>query len=67
MSKNKKPPYETPVIMPLGELARGFGAPCRTGSVASNKCETGSGVPPAACTTGHKAGGSCAKGNAFGR
>ena len=67
MTKDKKPPYETPVIMPLGELARGFGAPCRLGSVASNKCETGASVPPAVCSRGQKAGGTCTKGGGVGR
>ena len=65
MTKNKKTPYETPVIVPLGELARGLGAPCRPGSSAANKCEAGSGAPPPNCGTGHKAGVSCNKGNAF--
>ena len=46
--KDKKPVYETPLIIPLGELARGAGAkppvvppPCRTGNNATLTCVTG--------------------------
>jgi hypothetical protein len=66
MKKNKKIPYESPVIIPLGELARGFGANCKNGSAAS-KCSPGSGVPPPVCSRGTKAGITCNKGSAVGK
>jgi len=42
MSDNKKgrPTYQTPVVMPLGELAKGEGQTCSTGSTASS-CRNG--------------------------
>jgi len=50
MKKNKKTIYETPIIIPLGELARGSGAkpirPCTSGGGAKDSCSGGSGVPP---------------------
>lgn len=48
--KKDKSTYEAPKVMPLGELAKGAGAPCNTGgsasscsigSVASNNCNPG--------------------------
>ncbi len=60
--KNKKPTYGTPVILPLGELAKGLGAPCSFGSVASGKCTEGPGVPPPNCFTGGRAVGNCNNG-----
>ena len=66
MKKNKKPSYETPVILPLGELAKGQGAVCRVGSVPTGQCADGGGVPPSVpCTTGGRAGGSCSNGPNF--
>jgi hypothetical protein len=38
-----KPVYEKPVVVPLGELAKGEGAPCSSGSGA-NPCSNGGGV-----------------------
>ena len=51
MSKYKKR-YETPVIVPLGELSMSRGEQCSSGSVAM----TGS------CATGHKAAPACNSG-----
>ena len=66
MTKNKKPVYETPVIMPLGELARGLGAACKPGSSPTGTCRDGIGVPPSGvCGKGQKAEGGCGKGNRY--
>ena len=63
MTKNKKPVYETPVIMPLGELARGLGAACKSGSAPTGTCRDGGGVPPSGtCGKGLKAGSGCGNG-----
>lgn len=51
--KSKKAIYETPVIIPLGELARGAGAACSPGS------NPGTGAPGEHCSTGGSAGGQC--------
>ena len=66
MQKEKKIPYETPVIMPLGELARGLGVACRAGSTPTGTCSGGAGVPPPDCRKGQKAGFTCDKGNQVG-
>jgi hypothetical protein len=69
--KNKKPLYETPVIIPLGELAKGHGAPCGTGSGA-NPCGTGIGASqvkppkPDNCPNGQQARLNCGKGSGIG-
>jgi len=58
MSVEAKPTYEAPVVIPLGEVARGFGAACGPGSSAS-------GVSPS-CWSGYTAGGafpSCVDGD----
>lgn len=57
MSMKKKTPYETPVILPLGELARGSGI-CSNGSQVS----TGGGSPQE-CTSGPNANSKCFTGN----
>jgi len=73
MKKNKKTIYETPVIIPLGELARGTGMPppdprpsCPNGNDASN-CPNG--MAPTSkgrdCPNGSVASGSCATGVSF--
>jgi hypothetical protein len=46
----KKPRYESPTVVPLGELARGIGATCSPGSVPSGKCNTG--ATPTKCKAG---------------
>lgn len=38
--KKGKPTYQAPVVMPLGELAKGEGQTCRNGSTASS-CRDG--------------------------
>lgn len=70
MKKDKKQNYETPIIVPLGELARGLGAPCRPGSAATGQCQQGIGIgitPPVGCTNGGNAGDSCGQGGRFGK
>ena len=44
--KEEKPKYESPVVVPLGEQAKGFGtaAHCPTGSGATTTCGGGSGT-----------------------
>ncbi len=58
-----KPKYETPVMVPLGEMARGAGAKCTNGSGASasgsNVCSTGNG----AISTGGGSNKGCGPGN----
>ena len=66
MTKDKKPKYEPPLIVPLGALAKGLGAPCAVGSVPTGQCNAGGGVPPAVpCTTGGRAGTTCQNGPNF--
>jgi hypothetical protein len=67
------PSYESPVIVPLGELARGSGI-CQTGSIPSNnpnECTPGLSpkfTPPlATCIGGQKAAGACSNGRAVGK
>jgi len=67
MKKKEKRTYEAPVILPLGELARGLGAPCPNGSSA-NPCGPGIGAKsqkPPPCQTGGKGGLTCANGPQF--
>ena len=67
MEKIKKPVYEAPAIIPLGELARGAGIACNpVGSGATGKCGGGPAVPPPTCSRGVKATGSCSQGPAVG-
>ena len=42
-TKKKKPPYETPKIIPLGELIKGAGGltSCKSGTNAKNVCAVG--------------------------
>jgi hypothetical protein len=68
MTKEKKPIYESPYVMPLGELARGVGVACRPGSAPTGQCNVGAQIPPpVACTNGAKAGLGCTNGARFGR
>lgn len=68
MTKEKKPIYESPIVMPLGELARGLGAACKPGSSPSGNCNAGAGVPPQVpCTNGGQAGANCGNGGRFGK
>jgi len=59
-NKRKKPTYDAPKVMPLGELAKGEGQSCwsggsaslcRTGSTASNNCRRGI-IAQAGCRRG---------------
>jgi hypothetical protein len=58
--KQGKPTYQTPVVMPLGELAKGEGQSCHSGGSASN-CSVG-GNASNNCNTGSTAGNRCAFG-----
>jgi hypothetical protein len=68
----KKTPYAPPVLIPLGELARGSGI-CDMGSLPSNnpnQCTAGPGakfVYPPNCATGHGATDICNNGGAVGK
>jgi hypothetical protein len=56
--KNDKPTYQAPIVMPLGELAKGDGqASCHSGGSASN-CSVG-GNASNNCNTGNTAGNPC--------
>ena len=63
MSKDSKgkPTYQAPVVMPLGELAKGEGATCQTGGSASNRCRPG-GTARLSCANGSVAAGGCGSG-----
>ena len=69
MKKNNKTIYETPIIIPLGELARGSGMPppgCRTGDGATEGCKAGTlPAPPGGtrnCRNGSAATNKCTSG-----
>jgi hypothetical protein len=51
-----RPRYETPVVMPLGEVARGFGAACLPGSSphgsGGGACKPGGSANPCAVGAG---------------
>lgn len=57
-SKKEKPTYQAPVVMPLGELAKGEGATCQTGGSASNRCRSGA-TASQNCVSGSVANGTC--------
>ena len=46
-----KPKYEPPVVVPLGEIALGYGPVCKEGAAASNNCNTGT-TPGGRCGVG---------------
>jgi len=58
----EKPKYEPPIVVPLGEIARGSGA-CTTGSGDTDTCTAG-GLALTACTAGTAALGACTGGTA---
>ena len=63
-NKNDKPIYETPVIIPLGELVRGSGANCGTGSSpGDSKCGAGGIATGGKCQPGSSAGTKCQSGS----
>ena len=75
MKKNKKITYETPIIVPLGELARGSGAKpsppnsCTSGNSAGQNCRSGGGVASSTkpqCKNGSQATGNCLSGAVIG-
>ena len=62
--KKAKPKYESPVVLPLGEVARGFGGvDCTNGGGPQAACHSGTGPTHAPnCTNGTNAS-SCNAGN----
>ncbi len=73
MKKDNKPIYETPIIISLGELARGSGAKptdprvCAPGGTATNRCQLGSsfGGSQNNCNNGSAASNRCTSGGIF--
>jgi hypothetical protein len=71
----KKPKYETPTVIPLGELARAAGActagsgdtvDCTAGGLANNACTAGPINNGATCSAGGSAAPTCTGGAAPG-
>jgi hypothetical protein len=60
--KKSRPAYQAPIVMPLGELAKGEGPSCHNGGSASN-CSTG-GTASNNCNNGTTAGNRCGSGTA---
>ncbi|MFC1494713.1 hypothetical protein ACFL6W_05485 [Thermodesulfobacteriota bacterium] len=63
----KKPPYSTPMIMPLADLSEGSGQVepnCTFGSSAAARCQNGSSAD-SRCLSGNYAGAVCSMGNNF--
>lgn len=60
-----KPTYETPKVIPLGELAKAEGQACHSGGSASN-CSIGSSASNN-CNTGNTAGQRCGSGGTAGQ
>ena len=58
--KRTKPKYETPVVVPLGGLARGIGY-CTSGSNPDGYCSSGT-TATGYCSDGAAAGGYCSTG-----
>ncbi len=51
-----KPKYESPVIIPLGEMAKGTGqGECVAGSSAASNCRGGTSANPGYCQAGPNA------------
>lgn len=67
MTKENRHKYEPPIVVPLGELAKGQGAPCNPlGSAPTGQCKTGAQIaPPVPCQNGGQAGATCGKGARF--
>ncbi len=59
----EKPIYETPIVMPLGELAKGSGADCFEGNSAHDRCTVGNGAESFSCSLGADYGTGCIHGN----
>jgi hypothetical protein len=58
--KRTKPKYESPVLVPLGEMARGIGA-CGGGSSPDDSCGSGA-AAPTSCGVGTIPGTTCGTG-----
>jgi hypothetical protein len=56
-----KPKYETPTIVPLGELAKGIGTCAAVGSSPDDSCGSGTSAPTS-CGGGNIAGTTCGSG-----
>jgi hypothetical protein len=55
-SKEPKPPYETPLVMPLGSISIGVGKSCtKPGSTADSNCNNGSNAAGTQCHSGSNA------------
>jgi len=59
-----RPKYEAPVVINLGNLAKGAGSTCSKGKgqIICSKGTKAGGASPAACAKGSKASGVCSKG-----
>ena len=60
-----RPKYEAPVVINLGNLAKGAGSTCSKGKgqiVCSKGTKAGGGASPSACAKGKTASGVCSKG-----
>jgi hypothetical protein len=60
--KRTNPKYETPIVVSLGELAKGIGA-CGGGSSPDDSCGSGA-TAPSSCGIGTFAGTTCGTGGA---
>lgn len=47
-----KSKYESPVLIPLGEMAKGTGAECAAGTSAAGNCREGGAANPGYCQAG---------------
>ncbi len=54
VSPDSRPEYESPVMIPLGELASGWGG-CLNGTVAKGNCNLGFTVDSSNCNYGNDA------------
>ena len=57
VSTPDKPPYQTPVVLPLGGIPRGYGKSCTTGGVATSNCNPGTTATGTQCHNGNTASG----------
>lgn len=61
VSTPDKPPYQTPVVLPLGGISRGYGQTCVNGDKASQNCNPGSAATGTQCHNGNNATGSACR------
>jgi hypothetical protein len=59
--KKTKPKYEAPIVVPLGEMARGAGD-CSPGSGDTGTCTSVGGAATGTCTHGVSASATCTNG-----